>query len=191
MSLFLLVTHGSDGDVLPFVAVGAALAGAGHRVVLLTHAPYRDAAVAAGLDFRPIDDESTFERTLADTPGLLGSAPERLGWDAFYRRNGMFRQIAAECETLRELHRPGETVLVGRHTSGVSVRFVGELLGAPTAWLALAPTQVMAVPVAAHTYRTELGCGFAELRAGLGLPPMRDWRQWFAGCDAVIGLWPR
>lgn len=191
MSLFLLVTHGSDGDVLPFVAVGAALAGAGHRVVLLTHAPYRDAAVAAGLGFRPIDDEPAFERTLADTPGLLGSAPQRLGWDAFYRRNGMFRQIAAECVTLRELHRSGETVLVGRHTSGVSVRFAGELLGAPAAWLALAPTQVMAVPVAAHTYSTELGCGFAEVRAGLGLPPVRDWRQWFAGCDAVIGLWPR
>ncbi|MFI9771938.1 glycosyltransferase [Streptomyces sp. NPDC052415] len=191
MSLFLLVTHGSDGDVLPFVAVGAALAGAGHRVVLLTHAPYRDAAVAAGLGFRAIDDESAFERTLADTPGLLGSDPGRLGWEAFYRRNGMFEQIARECAMLRELYRPGETVLVGRHTSGVSVRFVGELLGAPVAWLALAPTQVMAAPVAAHTYGTELVAGFTEVRAGLGLPAERDWRRWFDACDAVIGLWPR
>jgi hypothetical protein len=191
MSLFLLVTHGSDGDVLPFVAVGAALAGAGHRVVLLTHAPYRDAAVAAGLGFRAIDDESAFERTLADTPGLLGSAPGRLGWEGFYRRNGMFEQIARECAMLRELYRPGETVLVGRHTSGVSVRFVGELLGAPAAWLALAPTQVMAAPVAAHTYGTELVAGFTEVRSGLGLPPVDDWRRWFDACDAVIGLWPR
>jgi hypothetical protein len=191
MSHFLLVTHGSDGDVLPFVAVGAALADAGHPVTLLTHAPYRAAATAAGLRFHPIDDETAFERTLADTPGLLGSAPDRLGWDAFYRRNGMFGQIAAECAALRALHRPGGTVLVGRHTSGVSVRFVGELTGAPVAWLALAPTQVMAAPVAAHTYGTELAAGFAEVRAGLGLPPVADWRLWFAGCDAVLGLWPR
>ncbi|MQY10741.1 hypothetical protein SRB5_08540 [Streptomyces sp. RB5] len=193
MSLFLMVTHGSDGDVLPFAAVGAALVAAGHRVELLTHAPYRDAAAAAGLGFHAIDDEPAFERALADSPGLLGSAvgDERMGWGEYYRRNDMFGQIARECALLRELHLPGKTVLVGRHTSGVSVRFVAELLRSPAAWLALAPTQVLAAPVAAHVYGTELAAGFTGVRAGLGLPPVADWRQWFDACDAVLGLWPR
>ncbi|MFJ6214975.1 glycosyltransferase [Streptomyces sp. NPDC092296] len=191
MGVFLLVTHGSDGDVLPFVGLGGALVRAGHRAVLLTHAPYRDAAAAAGLGFAAIDDETAFERTLVDTTALAGGAGGGLSWDAFYRRNGMFDQIAAECALLRTLHRPGETVLVGRHTSAVSVRFAAETLGAPAAWVALAPTQLMAVPVAAHTYATELGDGFAEVRLRLGLPPLRDWRRWFAGADAEIGLWPQ
>ena len=190
MALFLLVTHGSDGDVLPFVGLGAALRRAGHRAVLLTHAPYRGTATAAGLGFEAIDGEAEFERVLADTPHLLGGGPRRLGWEAFYRRNGMFEQIATECRTLQRLHSPGETVLVGRHTSAVSVRFAAELLGAPSAWVALAPTQVMAAPVAAHLYATELADGLQAVRAGAGLPPVRDWRAWFTGSDAEIGLWP-
>ena len=85
---------------------------------------------------------------------------------------------------------PGDTVFVGRHTSGVSARFVAELTNAPVAWVALSPIQVMAVPVAAHTYGSELAGGFDEIRAGLGLPPMRDSVWWFADADAEIALWP-
>lgn len=188
MALFLLVTHGSDGDVLPFVGLGAALTRAGHRAVLLTHAPYRDAALAAGLGFEPIDGEAEFERTLADTPTLLGG--DRQPWDAFYRRNGLFEQIVSETTALRRLHQPGETVLVGRHTSAVSVRFAAELLGAPVAWVAVAPIQLAAVPVAAHVYGTQLAEGFADVRRRLGLAPLDEWRRWFAGCDTEIGLWP-
>ncbi|MGW4807861.1 glycosyltransferase, partial [Kitasatospora sp. NPDC004272] len=190
MALFLLVTHGSDGDVLPFVGLGAALVRAGHRAVLLTHAPYRSVALEAGLGFAAIDGEAEFESVLADTPGLLGSAPHRAGWAGFYRRNALFEQIAAECRALAELHVPGGTVLVGRHTSAVSVRFAAELLGAPVAWVALAPTQLLAVPVAAYLYGAELADGLQEVREGLGLPGVPDWRAWFAGSDAELGLWP-
>ncbi|WP_033222897.1 glycosyltransferase [Kitasatospora phosalacinea] len=190
MALFLMVTHGSDGDVLPFVGLGAALAQAGHRAVLLTHGPYRAVAEGAGLGFAAIDGEAEFESVLADTPGLLGSAPHLAGWAGFYRRNALFEQIAAECRTLAELHVPGGTVLVGRHTSAVSVRFAAELLRAPVAWVALAPTQLLAVPVAAYLYGAELAAGMQEVRAGLGLPEVPDWRAWFAGADAELGLWP-
>ncbi len=190
MTHYLMVTHGSDGDVLPFVRIGAALATRGHRVALLTHAPYAPAAARAGLDFAPIDDEAAFEATLAATAQLLGTGPARIGWAEFYRRTGQFGQIAAECRELLRRHEPGRTVYVGRHTSGVSVRFAAELTGAPSAWIALSPTQVMAAPVAAHTYATELYQGFDAIRADLGRPPIRDWAAWFAGADAEIGLWP-
>ncbi|MFD7732805.1 glycosyltransferase [Kitasatospora phosalacinea] len=190
MALFLIVTHGSDGDVLPFVGLGAALVRAGHRAVLLTHAPYRSAATRAGLGFAAIDGEAEFESVLADTPGLLGSAPHKAGWAGFYRRNALFEQIAAECRTLAGLHVPGGTVLVGRHTSAVSVRFAAELLRAPVAWVALAPTQLLAVPVAAYLYGAELAAGLQEVRDGLGLPEVPDWRAWFTGADAELGLWP-
>ncbi|RKE21821.1 nucleotide disphospho-sugar-binding domain-containing protein [Streptomyces sp. TLI_171] len=190
MALFLLVTHGSDGDVLPFVGLGAALVRAGHRAVLLTHAPYRAAATAAGLGFEPIDDEAEFERVLADTPHLLHAAPHRAGWARFYRDNGLFEQIAAECRTLIRLHSPGETVLVGRHTSAVSVRFAAELLDAPAAWVALSPTQLLAVPVAAYLYGTELATGLHAVRTDLGLPPIPNWRTWFTTADAELALWP-
>ena len=93
MSTFALVTHGSDGDVLPFIRIGADLVRGGHRVTLLTHAPYRSAAIEAGIDFVAIDDEIEFERTLAATSQLLGSGGARVSWADFYRRFGLFDQI--------------------------------------------------------------------------------------------------
>ncbi len=190
MSTFALVTHGSDGDVLPFVRIGADLVRKGHRVTLLTHAPYRNAAIEAGIDFVAIDDEIEFERTLAATSQLLGSGGGRVSWVDFYRRFGLFDQIRLECDALLRLQVPGDTVFVGRHTSGVSARFVAELTNAPVAWVALSPIQVMAVPIAAHTYGTELAGGFDQIRTGLGLPPLRDWGRWFADSDVEIALWP-
>jgi UDP:flavonoid glycosyltransferase YjiC (YdhE family) len=188
MSTYLIVTHGSDGDVLPFVRIGAELTGRGHQVTILTHAHYQQVSVDAGLEFVAIDGTEEFERTLAATPHLLNA--QRLSWQNFYQANGMFDQIRRECEALLRRYRPGETVLVGRHTSAVSVRFVAEVVGAPVAWVAVAPTQVMVAPVAAHTYATELGMGFAGIREGLGLAPLVDWHGWFTKSTAEIGLWP-
>lgn len=42
---------GSRGDVEPYLALGAGLHGAGHNVVLATHAEYENSVRSAGLDF--------------------------------------------------------------------------------------------------------------------------------------------
>ncbi len=188
MTTFLLVTHGSDGDVLPFVRIGGELVGRGHRVALLTHAPHRNAAMAAGLDFIPIDGADEFERMLATTSQMLGE--RTMSWRDFYRGNGLFEQIRRECEVLLRLHKPGDTVLVGRHTSAVSVRFVAEIVQAPVAWIAVSPSQVMSAPIAAHVYGTELASDFDAVRDGLGLSRMADWHAWFTRSTSEIGLWP-
>lgn len=190
MSTFVLVTHGSDGDVAPFVQLGADLVRLGHRATLLTHAPYRSAAVDRGVDFVAIDDEADFERALAATPRLLASGRPQVSWTDFYRQLGLFEQVRSECDELLRLHVRDDTVFVGRHTSSVSVRFVAEATGAPVAWVALSPIQLMAVPIAAHTYGTELASEFDAIRATLGLAPIRDWARWFTTADAEIALWP-
>jgi rhamnosyltransferase subunit B len=69
MATMLLVSHGTDGDVLPFVGLGRLLAGRGHEVTVLTHAPYADVVGRAGLGFVAIDTEPEYERQLADTGG--------------------------------------------------------------------------------------------------------------------------
>jgi UDP:flavonoid glycosyltransferase YjiC (YdhE family) len=188
VSTFLLVTHGSDGDVLPFVRIGGELLDRGHRVTLITHAPYRPAAVARGLDFIPIDGIAGYEKMLTATPSLFGD--QQLSWPDFYAGNQLFEQIRRECDVLMRLHRPGETVLVGRHTSAVSVRFVAEIVNAPVAWIAMSPTQVMVAPIAAHVYGTELAASLNRLRGDLGLQPLVDWQRWFTGATSEIGLWP-
>ncbi|MEO3860360.1 nucleotide disphospho-sugar-binding domain-containing protein [Acrocarpospora sp. B8E8] len=186
MTRILLVTHGTDGDVLPFVRLGAELRAAGHEITLVSHAPYRD---RCDLDFAAIDTPEEFARHQADTAHLMDTRGES-SWLGFYLRNGLFDQLIRECRIMMAAHRPGDTVLVGRHTSAVSVRFAAELLGAPVAWVAVSPIQVMSARLAAHMYGTELAPRFAQVRAELGLPEVIDWQKWFAGADLDIGLWP-
>lgn len=48
---FVLCTLGTQGDISPFLAIGAALAGRGHAVTILSNAHWREQALAAGARF--------------------------------------------------------------------------------------------------------------------------------------------
>jgi UDP:flavonoid glycosyltransferase YjiC (YdhE family) len=187
MATMLLVSHGTDGDVLPFIGLGRLLAGRGHEVTVLTHAPYAELVGRAGLGFVAIDTEQEYERQLADTAGLLaGRATGR--WLEFYRRNALFAQTLAEYRTLVERHVPGNTVLIGRHTSAVSVLMAAARLAAPAAWVAVSPVQLMAEAGARHLYATTLRGGLAEVAVSAGLAP--GWAAHEAVPELEVGLWP-
>ncbi|MEV4224010.1 nucleotide disphospho-sugar-binding domain-containing protein [Nonomuraea sp. NPDC049725] len=188
MTGVVLVTHGTHGDVLPFVGLGRVLRERGHRVELLTHAPFEAVARRAGLEFTAIDTERDYERYLADTPMLLGAGMDR--WRRFYDAIGLFDQIAYECEVLKARHVPGETVFVGRHTTAVSTLFAGEALGVPVAWVAVTPVQYMSERPAVHMYRETMADRLDTVRATLGLGPVGDWGAWFTSAGLHLGLWP-
>ncbi len=191
MTRFLMATHGTDGDVLPFIRFGRVLRERGHEVVLLSHAHYAGPAGRAGLQFVGVDTVSEFERNLADT-GDLVDAVESAQLRRFFDRNDLFSQLRVECAELVSRARPGETVLVGRCTSDMSVLIAAELLGAPRVSVAMAPLQYLAlVGGAAATFREMAGDGVDEVRAGFGLGPVGDWLAWLGTADVHIGLWPR
>ena len=52
-----ICTYGSRGDVEPFVALGAALSGAGHSVRILAPAPFGNLVQAHGLSFTPLEGD--------------------------------------------------------------------------------------------------------------------------------------
>lgn len=49
-----LLAFGTQGDVQPYIALGAALARAGHSVRLVTHQAYEQAVAARSLEFAPV-----------------------------------------------------------------------------------------------------------------------------------------
>ncbi|TXK42334.1 glycosyltransferase [Nonomuraea sp. C10] len=188
MTTVIMVTHGTHGDVLPFVGLGRILRERGHRVEILTHAPFEAVARREGLEFTPIDTEREYERYLSDTPMLLGAGMDR--WRRFYDAIGLFDQIRFECEVLKARHVPGETVFVGRHTTAISTLFAGEVLDVPTAWVAVTPVQYMSERPAVHMYRETMSDRLDAVRATLGLAPVGDWTSWFTSARLHLGLWP-
>ncbi|GLX94483.1 nucleotide disphospho-sugar-binding domain-containing protein [Herbidospora sp. NBRC 101105] len=188
MARVIMSTHGSHGDVLPFVALGRALRERGHEVELLTHGPFRDLAEGAGLEFTAIDTREAYEANLADTPPLLGAGLGR--WRDYYEANGLFEQIVFEIRHTMERYVPGETILVGRHTTAISTLFAAEALDAPAAWVAVTPIQYMSERGIAHTYARTMADRLDAIRAGHGLPPVKDWAAWFASAHLDVALWP-
>jgi len=190
MGLFLMATHGTDGDVLPFARLGRVLRARGHDVTLLTHALYAEPVREAGLEFVPVDTMSEFEHNLADT-ALLVDADQPGQLREFFERSSLFDQLRVECDELVKRHRPGETVLVGRAASDMSVVVAAEVTGAPRASLALSPTQLLALAGAAATFQAMAADGVDAVRRGFGLGPVGDWVQWLGGSDLGLAMWPR
>ncbi|MEV4139589.1 nucleotide disphospho-sugar-binding domain-containing protein [Dactylosporangium sp. NPDC049742] len=189
MSAFLLVTHGSAGDVLPFVRIGAELRARGHDVTLLTHAPFATLGERGDLEFVAIDTAAQHELTQRDSAALL-SAHRPADLRDYYERHGLFDQLRFEVSALADRHRPGGTVLVGRHTSALSVLVAAELLGAPAAWVAVAPVQLMVAPIARAHVRRGLAPGIEAVRGSFRLPPVTDWPAWLTSAPLTLGLWP-
>ena len=115
---------GSDGDVLPFVAVGAALGRRGHAVTVITNARFEPIVRRASLDFVACGTEDQYLRIIR--------SPVRGGVEVLeYASRHLHRAIAAR-------HVPGDTVLAA-HLLAPGARIAHETLGIPMATLLLAP----------------------------------------------------
>lgn len=191
MANLLLITHGTWGDVLPFLGLGAALARQGHRATVLTHAPYRRAVLDAGLEFVATDTEEEYARELANERLLLkGLFRNPSSLTEFASRTNQFNQFRRELATIFERYVPGETAVVARHTTGVAGLMAAEAVAVPVAWVAATPSQFQALPLMEGLYQFSLGQPMNRLRASFGLAPVHDWRKWFATPVLQLGLWP-
>jgi rhamnosyltransferase subunit B len=189
MSRILMVTHGSGGDIIPFVRLAAGLIERGHEPVLLTHQPYESYARRIGAEFVPIDNTADYAEYMVRSTDLLrlrSPADLRL----YYEQNGLFDQLRLECDTLAAWHRPGDTVLVGRYSTGLSVLVAAEVLDAAAAWVAVSPTQLITSRVSEFYITTGLGPEIDRVRAAYGLGPVTDFRSWLRSARLTLGLWP-
>lgn len=129
----LLVTHGTRGDVQPFLALAVALKRAGHDALLAAPESFTDSAAAHDVEFAPLDEGPN---KLLDDP-LLAEAIE-----------GGYRGVRGKITAISTIRRikplmadvlrdvgevarsSGADVLV--HTPSVPAQHAAELLGVPT-----------------------------------------------------------
>jgi UDP:flavonoid glycosyltransferase YjiC (YdhE family) len=204
----ILATVGTDGDVFPYVGLGAALRTRGHRVTLAAPEAYRGRADELGFEFWPLVNADEHGRML-DDPDLwhpLWSGVKMARWGG--------PMIPRQYEVLAGLAKQPGSVLVA-NPGVLAARLVQEKLGTPTASLVLQPgilpsstappempggTTIppwmprplrqlywLAVDGAAYVL---VGSHLNPVRAGLGLSPVRRLFRWWLSPDLVIGLFP-
>jgi rhamnosyltransferase subunit B len=130
----LLPTMGSAGDVHPFIALGAALKGRGHRVTILTNPIFQALIEAQGIGFLPVGTAAEANAAIAN--------PE-----LWHLRKG-FKVIAqvivpaiAEIYRLIEKHADDHTV-VAFSSLAFGARVAQEKLGVPSASVHLQPSVI-------------------------------------------------
>jgi rhamnosyltransferase subunit B len=60
----VLTAVGTAGDVYPFIGLGVDLKGMGHEVLLVTHSPFAEPALRAGLGFIPIGSDLEYTNAI-------------------------------------------------------------------------------------------------------------------------------
>jgi rhamnosyltransferase subunit B len=205
----LIFPMGSSGDVHPFIGVGKALQARGHEVFIITSGYFEDLVKRAGLGFRPVGTAEDFQR-VQDDPDIWH--PKR-AFGALVRL-GLNNSYGPILDHARELHKPGDTVMVAS-TLAIGARNAAELLDVRLASVHLAPCIFLSayrlprmhgapVPPWAPRWLKRLmwyvGGRMTDrdvlpvlnaFRHEHGLPPVRDIvRNWFHSPDRVIGLFP-
>lgn len=115
----VLATVGSLGDLFPFLAVGQALAGRGHRVTVATHPVHREAIGRAGLAFA---DASGMPEP-DDREAFTAKAFHPWHGPAFVVRDFAAADVRASYEKLAPLCADADVLLTS------TLAFAGQILG--------------------------------------------------------------
>jgi rhamnosyltransferase subunit B len=199
-----LAALGSHGDVLPVIALGAALQARSHPVRIAAPAHFRPLAARAGLSFHPIGTKADFARATSQ-PDL---------WHPIRGARAMLEAVVGAVEpTYRWLEseaRPGIDRVVAS-TLALGARVAQERLGLSLTTLhmmpmlvesRLAPPRLPGLPLprlVPARLRHDLGRGadrfvldpaalppLNAFRARLGLAPVKRLRHWWHSPEQVL-----
>jgi UDP:flavonoid glycosyltransferase YjiC (YdhE family) len=204
----VLVTTGTDGDVFPYVGLGARLRARGHRVTLVTNEHVRPLAEGSGFEFRTLVTDAELRELLAD-PKFWHPV-----WAAHVAARWGVRFLRRQYDLIAGLAGDSDTVLVG-NLGVIAARLVQETLNRPLASVVLQPWMLSSVhappvmpgglslprwaprPVGRLYYRlfdvilgALVGRPLNRLRADLGLKPVRRVIRWWHSPQLVLGLFP-
>jgi rhamnosyltransferase subunit B len=204
----ILASIGTDGDVFPYLGLGAALRSRGHRVTLVASEDYRKKAQEAGISFAALASES-------ENAELLGNP------DFWHPLKGPMvgakwgsALLPRHYELLADLAGGSDSVLVA--SPGLpAARLVQEKFSRPLATLVLQPWMIPSksappvMPAGLTLPRWApwplkdlyylaidgvgamlLGKSLNVLREQLGLSPVRRVFRWWLSPQLVIGMFP-
>ncbi|HVS37400.1 MAG TPA: nucleotide disphospho-sugar-binding domain-containing protein [Gemmataceae bacterium] len=204
----ILASLGTDGDVIPYVGLGARLRARGHRVTVAANENFRSLALEHGLAFHPlVTAEET--RALFANPDFWD--PLKGSWVAARWGAGM---IGRQYRLLAELASDPDVVLAAVPML-FAARLVQETMARPLASIVLQPWMVPSMdapPVMPGgltlprrtprplgdlywrmidvTAAVLVGGRLNRVRASLGLGPVNRIFRWWYSPQRVLGLFP-
>ncbi|MFH5824762.1 glycosyltransferase [Georgenia sp. AZ-5] len=182
----VLPAIGSAGDVLPVVALGAALRARGHRVTVLTSPYHREPVEGAGLELVALGTTEQFVRVM-DDPALW----HPVEGPVMVARRAILPLMRPVYDYLSRLE-PTEVVVVASILA-FGARIARERLGVRLVTLHLQPAGLLSwrLKQLDRILDRIVGPAVNRYRAELGLPPVsRVLGRWVHSPDGALGLFP-
>ena len=208
MARIILISAGSDGDVLPLVSLGAAMERRGHEIALIAQVRYRRWAEERGWQFGAICPPEEYERRLRD------AALMRSGHFVLFAQRYFHSWNVRILNYIGSLTTPRDTLLVSVPAGKVGADLMARVYwGIPLVWVHLTPpcpgfVQQLQRPLPAEERRRRslvydgLLRAVAEdlefaprpaamrrfLRSAAAVRKIALWPEWFANEEANSGF---
>jgi UDP:flavonoid glycosyltransferase YjiC (YdhE family) len=190
MANILLTSHGTYGDVFPFLRLGRTLKERGHAVTLVTHCVFAEHTARAGLEFISFDTPDEYRQMVKYDDLLLSPLKDPDALRTYNREYNPIDKTRREYEILAERCQLPDSIIISRHFTGLAGLMAAEKLSVPVVWVALAPYFLSVLPLAVQLSMAVAGDEINALRLEIGLSPIKDWLAWFRSPCLNLGLWP-
>lgn len=189
MANFVITTHMTNGDVLPFLRFAVALKNRGHEATLVTHGVFEPVARKAGIGFEPIDKPEEYTQIMKDLQWIEDPLNRPDLVQKYENKYYSCEKYRKEYTILARLCEKENSVLVCKERDGYVAMIVSEKLGIPIVTGVLAPSYVTQIKV-----WEELDLNFMvnlvnKFRAEVELPPVKHWMSWMAAVKKNVGFW--
>src|SRR5690554_1282902 len=189
MANFVLNTHMTNGDVLPFLRLASALRKRGHRATLVTHGVFAPLAAKADIEFRGIDSPEEYTDIMKDLYMMEDPLNKPDLYEAYQRKYYSRENFRNEYDILCELCERDDSVIICKERDGFVAMMVSEKMNIPIVTGVLAPSYVTQL----HIWE-DLGLDFAitlinTFREDIGLQPVKNWTSWMQAVKKNIGFW--
>lgn len=191
MANILFITHGTGGDVIPFIKLARILKDDGYHVTIFTHCVYEKEVKENGVEFIAIDNYEEYEERNRDLY-KLSDCMNRLDQYLEYNRkyHGVDR-IYKEYKILSEYCKIDDTIVIFRHRSSLAGLLAAEKYRCPVASVFLAPNYISHLELHEQLIGASMRDEINKVRNRVGLSNIRSWTEWMCSTKLKIALWPR
>ncbi len=186
MANFVLSTHMTNGDVLPFLRIASALVKRGHQATLVTHGVFEPMAAKAGIGFVALDEPEEYAGIMKDLEMWKDPDMHQTYENKYYSIDKFMKEYTI----LKELCSREDSVLICKERDSYVAMMVSEALHVPIVTVVLAPSYATQLQVWKQMEADITAIDrINDFRKRIGLPPISGLAGWMGTVKKHIGFW--
>lgn len=191
MPNILLITHGSGGDVIPFIKLGKMIKDEGYDVSILTHCIYEKESKENGLNFIAIDTYEEYKEKDSKLTNLSDPIKQLDKYIEFNKTYCGADKTYKEYRIISEYCNKEDTIIIFRHRFSLAGLLAAEKYGLPTASVFLAPNYVQHLDLHEELIGKVMKDEMNKVRKKIGLDNINNWTEWMCSPKLKLALWPK